>query len=101
MSDQSATAEAAAVPTSRLRKPGAAAAAAAATAEAAAGTAAGEGEGDEDLVIGEDARTPGLQVQEDGSILYAGKVHRRPFTTPHGTVVPPCTVEAPGLNGRR
>lgn len=99
MSDQSATAEAAAVPTRRLRKPGAAAAAAAelATAEAAAGAESD----DEDLGIGEDARTPGLQVQEDGSILYAGKVHRRPFVTPHGTVVPPCSVEAPGLNGRR
>jgi hypothetical protein len=99
MSDQSATAEAAAVLTRRLRKPGAAAAAAAesATAEAAAGAESD----DEDLVIGEDARTPGLQVQEDGSILYAGKVYRRPFATPHGTVVPPCSVEAPGLNGRR
>lgn len=98
MSDQSATADAAAVPTRRLRKPGAAAAAAElATAEAAAGAESD----DEDLGIGEDSRTPGLQVQEDGSILYAGKVHRRPFVTPHGTVVPPCSVEAPGLNGRR
>ena len=77
----------------RLRVPGGAAPAAQPVAAVAVETA--------EPGSGEDARTPGLRVLEDGAISYAGKVHRKPFQTPHGTVVPACSVEAPGLAGRR
>jgi hypothetical protein len=41
----------------------------------------------------EDARTPGLVANADGTVTYLGKVHRRAFMTPHGMVVPPASVE--------
>ena len=69
---------------------------------AAAAAAAGAYEGDELAEDGqEDARTPGLRVQEDGSIVYAGRVHRKPFQTPHGLVVPACSVEPGNAAMRR
>jgi len=45
-----------------------------------------------------DSRTPGLTINEDGSVTYQGKVHRRPFETEHGCVVPPCSYETKGAN---
>lgn len=50
---------------------------------------------DEDSVF-DDKRTPGLTVNEDGTITYQGKTHKRAFMTPHGMVVPPASVDSPG-----
>jgi hypothetical protein len=44
----------------------------------------------------DDPRTPGLTVNDDGSITYDGVTHRRPFKTEHGVVVPPCSFEPTG-----
>ncbi len=55
----------------------------------------------EEVVAAEDSRTPGLVVNEDGTIDYEGKRHTRAFMTPHGMVVPPASVTPPGLSGRK
>lgn len=44
----------------------------------------------------DDARTPGLVANADGTVTYLGKTHRRAFMTPHGMVVPPASVEPAG-----
>lgn len=41
--------------------------------------------------VDDDSRTPGLSVNEDGSIEYKGRRHVREFMTPHGMVVPPAS----------
>jgi hypothetical protein len=55
----------------------------------------------EEVGIAEDPRTPGLVVNEDGTVDFEGKRHTRAFMTPHGMIVPPASVAPPGLNGRK
>lgn len=91
MSDPAATQ---AKPKRPVRTPGGEPAADPAATEAAASDV-------EEVGVAEDPRTPGLVVNEDGTIDYDGKRHSRAFMTPHGMVVPPASVTPPGLNGRK
>lgn len=50
----------------------------------------------DDELSTEDPRTPGLVCNDDGTISYLGRVHRRAFMTPAGMVVPPASVEPAG-----